>query len=215
MLMQPQTTGGARVAAKDVLFPFLHAREATDPSHPDLPDVSPAFLRKWQGTLGISARRTIPYVSFTFHPEAGSIIHLHPNDFLHIIETLAAPPPALDVVSFYGPAQSEIDRHTGIRFIFVTLAGHPDAQALVDRYKDANINWRQFPIFTRTGYEYDRMATGEYLSTAPLIAHPITVEIGVLPPERPSGDWGPGRGRQSRGHPYPEQERYNTGRPRY
>ena len=194
----------------DIEFPFLHLREATNPPHLDLPAVSPAFMALWQGVLSVPARKTTPYVSFTFLPEAGSIAHIHPNDFLSIIETLATQQsPHLDIIGLYGPTPPRTPLvHKGVKYLFVACACAADAQGLVDRYKGAQINWRQFPIFTRTGYEYDRGATGAYSTQAPLFVDPILVEIGTAPPP---GDWGRdsrGRGDDARYQPY---GRGNTG----
>ena len=76
----------------------------------------------------------------------------------------------------------------GVKQIFVACASDTDAKGLVDRYRGARINWRQFPIFTRTDYEYDRGATGAYSSQAPLFVESILVEVGTAPP--PPSEWG-------------------------
>ena len=170
-------------------FAFLEQREAVNPEHADLRCLSDDFLKLWKGLLPVTDRDTFPYVAVRFNQQGGSILHLHPNDFVRFIQRLAQGPGApLNIVGLYGNRKFMSD--STLRLLFVGLGSDTEAQTFLDRLNDRTCDWRQFPIYTRTGLVYDRDAYGNYISVAPCLRDPISAALGVLPDlsdRRPQG----------------------------
>ena len=160
---------------------------------PRLPELHKRFFKVWQGTLPpVAQRENIPYLALNFHREAGSIIHMHPNDVVDLLDNLADMPPKLDFVTLYGPPQPSQASNPRLTHLFAGFSRREHAQAMVTRFNDMapeTFDWLQFPICTRTGLLYDRdPETGSPIAVAPLFARPVTAELP---------DQAPGRGQRN------------------
>ena len=76
-------------------YPYLQGRAAF-PDDPRVPELHDRFFALWKGQLPpVNQRATFPYVMFNFFEAAGSIVHIHPNDFVDLLDKLASMPPKL------------------------------------------------------------------------------------------------------------------------